>query len=311
MFKEDVIQGLSKQPKQLSSKYLYDAKGSSLFQEIMALPEYYLTDCEFQLLEQWKGPMLDAFSSGNRAFKLLELGSGDGSKTKLLLEHFSKAKLPFEYWPIDISASALEGLQADLQQSLPSLKVSPLHGSYEKVLSQLAQEDKDRWVLLFMGSNIGNFIPEKAAHFLKQLSSVMRQGDLLLIGADLKKAPRQILAAYDDTKGVTAAFNLNLLERINRELDADFDLKQFEFFPFYDPISGELRSYLLSKKEQMVYLKAFDQKLYFKAWEPIHTEVSKKYDLDELEGLGTAVDLQPQQYWLDEKGWFVNYLFEK
>jgi L-histidine N-alpha-methyltransferase len=311
MFAQDVLAGLQAEPKKLSSKYFYDEKGSQLFQEIMALSEYYLTDCEFQLLDQWKEEMLEAFASDGQEFHLLELGAGDGSKTKLLLEHFSQAKSNFEYWPIDISKSALDGLFDDLQESLPNLICRPLHGSYEAALAQLPEKGEARRVLLFMGSNIGNFDTKGGIDFLQKLSQQMRSGDLLLLGADLKKAPRQILAAYDDAAGVTAAFNLNLLTRINRELDADFDLQQFEFFPYYDPISGELKSHLLSKIEQTVALKALDQTIEFKAWEPIHTEVSRKYDLEELVDMGEAAGLQAERYWLDEKGWFVNYLFEK
>lgn len=309
-FAKDVLEGLSAPNKFLSSKYFYNAEGDKLFQQIMAAPEYYLTNCEFEIFEQQKAQILEAVNSGKK-FNLVELGAGDGYKTKILLRYFTEQKVDFDYYPIDISADVLKGLKADLEQEFPNLTVYPLNYEYFTALERLNELDQSPKVILFLGSNLGNFKPEVAQSFYGKLNVVMRKGDFILSGIDLKKNPDIIVAAYNDAGGVTRAFNLNLLKRINTELEADFQLDQFLHYPIYNPGTGEARSYLLSKVAQDVYIKALDTHIHFNAWEAIHMEISKKYGLHEIEHLANDTNFSVIQHFTDSKKWFVNSLWRK
>src|SRR5436190_2747235 len=226
-FAEDVLRGLSSTPKALSSKYFYDDEGSRLFQEIMKLPEYYLTGCESEIFSQQGEAIYAAFANGDNAFDLIELGAGDGTKTALLVEGFLKHNADISYSPIDISQEALDALTKKFTAEFPTLKMETLNGDYFKILKSLKNGGGRRKVLLFLGSNIGNFSREQSVDFFRQLRGVMNDNDLLLIGFDLQKDPHVIAAAYDDHQGVTARFNLKLLTRINRELGGDLDVEKF------------------------------------------------------------------------------------
>ena len=227
-FALDVERGLTSQPKFLQSKYFYNAKGDELFQEIMNLEEYYLTRAEYQVFEQRKDAILSKIKSriGDQSFELVELGAGDGYKTKILIRHFLDKGVDFQYIPIDISANVLEGLKLSLGVEVPSLEVRTNQGDYFDALAQLDYEEVPK-VILQLGSNIGNFDYDDAVAFLKKLASHMKPFDHLLLGIDLKKEPSKILAAYNDKRKVTAEFNLNLLDRINEELGANFDRDEF------------------------------------------------------------------------------------
>lgn len=308
-FANDVRDGLSSQPKKLSSKYFYDNRGSELFQKIMALPEYYLTDCEYEIMDSFKGEMLHYFTQDGKPFDLIEFGAGDGLKTKILLRHFTEQAANFRYLPIDISAGALKELEGTLRSEFPKLALEPQHNDYFGALEQLGTSGDRQRIVLFMGSNIGNFKDNEALHFLKQLRSNMGTGDLLLIGFDLKKSPELILAAYNDAAGVTREFNLNLLKRINRELDGNFVIDQFEHRPSYDPETGEARSYLMSKVAQEVHIGAVDQAFSFAAEEPIHTEISRKYDLAQIHYLAMEAGFAPETDFTDHRNYFTDSLW--
>ncbi|MEL6275436.1 MAG: L-histidine N(alpha)-methyltransferase, partial [Bacteroidota bacterium] len=235
-FAADVLQGLSAQPKKLSSKWFYDERGDELFQAIMASPEYYLTNAEREIFRQ----QADRFyaSTGEAAFDLVELGAGDGTKTQYLVEYFLAQQADFRYLPIDISQHALDELSGLVKRRWPDLNFAGVEGDYFEALANLPKSDTPRLkMVLFPGANIGNFSPAYARQFLNRLRQKMAIGDLLVIGFDLKKDPARILAAYNDKAGHTRDFNLNLLRRINRELDADFDLEQWMHWPTYDPVS--------------------------------------------------------------------------
>ncbi len=309
-FAEHVRQGLSADAKFLSSKYFYDANGDRLFQAIMASPEYYLTDCEYEILSRQKQAILEALPAGG--FDLVELGSGDGKKTRILLGHFCRRHVDFRYLPIDISDSSLEGLAADLSQELPDVKVLPVTGEYLDALSRLPKTDQPR-VFLFLGSNIGNFLPAEAAEFLRTIRSAMREMDHLYLGVDLKKHPQVVLSAYNDAGGITRAFNLNLLRRINRELGADFDLRSFEHYPAYDAQTGTAKSFLVSRKEQIVRVAALNgggrSKFEFAAGESIFVEVSQKYSICELDRLAAEAGFRIEQRFFDSRGYFTNQLW--
>lgn len=303
---EEIAAGLRQTPKTLSSKFFYDEAGSGLFQQIMSLPEYYPTRAEFSILEK-HGPALAAeWAAGGGPLRLLELGAGDGLKTKLLLRALLAAQADVTYAPVDISASAVQGLAASLRQELPALRVAPIVAEYEAALGQVAAAGERR-VALFLGSNIGNFHPAQRRQFLAALAAPLAAGDALLIGFDLQKDPRQIRAAYDDRQGVTAAFNLNLLRRLNRELGADFQLESWQHYAEYDPLSGAARSYLVSTRAQQVRLAARPEEVFaFAAWEVIHTENSYKFTRPQIEALAAEAGLRVRHFLTDEPAWFAD-----
>jgi dimethylhistidine N-methyltransferase len=248
-----VEEGLSREQKALPSWLFYDDNGDRIFQEIMHMPQYYLTDCEYEILQSNKPDILRRFQQRG-AFQLVELGAGDGLKTEILLKHFTAQHADFSYHPIDISPSVLEQLQNRLATSLPDLSVEPQQGEYNDALSKLNLSSDHRKVILFLGSNIGNFSADKAGDFLRLVQQSMHTNDLPLVGVDLKKDPRMIRSAYDDAAGITKRFNLNLLARLNAELGANFMLDQFDHYATYDPESGEARSNLISLKKHEVFI---------------------------------------------------------
>lgn len=276
-FLKDIEAGLTSDPKTLPSRYFYDEVGDKLFQAIMKLPEYYLARSEFEILKTYKSKLLEYFSQDVPSFQLMELGAGDGIKTRLLIEEFIESKAEFEYRPIDISQHALDGLKNSFQKDYPELKIKPVNDEYFSALKYVDTETRGRKVILFMGANIGNFTQAGAVKFLNELRERVNPEDFLVIGFDLKKDPDLILAAYNDAAGVTRDFNLNLLERMNRELQADFDLSRFKHFPTYHPVTGETKSYLVSTSDQKVNIGVSGLKVMFKAWEAVQTEVSLKY----------------------------------
>jgi L-histidine Nalpha-methyltransferase len=274
--------GLNARPRRLPSRFFYDDAGSRLFQEIMSLPEYYLTRAEFALLEQQGAVIVEALRpSDDVPFHLVELGAGDGLKTRLLLHELMATDARFTYIPIDISKSALDGLTDALRSEIPSLAVTPLVAEYATGLASL-RTLPGRKVVLFLGSNIGNFDLVGRRQFLQALAAHLTPDDRLLIGFDLQKDPRRIHAAYDDAQRVTAEFNLNLLRRLNRELGADFDLVHWGHYPSYDPLTGAMRSFLVSRQEQTVWIEVLQQSFAFDAWEAIHTEDSWKFTLGQI-----------------------------
>jgi len=308
-FARDVIHGLSSAPKYLSSKYFYDEQGDRLFQKIMEMEEYYLTRCEFEIFQQQKQEFLRRFSD-NGSFDLVEFGAGDGKKTKLLLEHFINHKADFSYKPIDISGNALSLLENDLRKTMPGLDIETLEGEYFQALSQIGTASGRTKIVLFLGSNIGNFLKPVALEFLQQLSTTLSSGDLLLLGVDLVKDPMVISKAYDDAQGITREFNLNLLTRINQELGGDFDLTKFDHFPLYNPLTGTARSFLISKAQQMVTVERLNASFHFEAWEPIHTEYSHKYRLDELQELASESGFKVLDNYFDSNTYFTDCLWQ-
>ncbi|MGC2235728.1 MAG: L-histidine N(alpha)-methyltransferase [Pyrinomonadaceae bacterium] len=309
-FAEDVLQGLSSAPKFLSSKYFYDDEGSRLFQEIMKLPEYYLTRAEFEIFERQTPSIFEAFAENCNEFDLIELGAGDGTKTAVLVNYFLKQNVDFTYSPIDISQEALDILSAKFKSEFPRLSMNAKTGDYFRILETLKSESNRRRILLFLGSNIGNFSREQSLDFFKKLCGVMNKNDLLFVGFDLQKDPRIILKAYDDARGVTAEFNLNLLRRINRELGANFDLKKFSHYAVYRPTECAARSFLISREEQSIFVETLNQTFHFKAWEPIFMEISQKYNLEMIKELAKTSGFQVSQSFFDENKYFVDSLWQ-
>ncbi len=310
-FAQDVLLGLSSNPKTLSSKYFYDAKGDKLFQQIMALPEYYLTRKEYEILKSKHELILASILSQDKPFNLVELGAGDGMKTKILLRYLTQLNIDFTYYPVDFSGSVLEELEESLLEELPELVVNPIQDTYRNSLKKQVWEDGRPNLILFMGANLGNFGVDEAKNIIDHLRVGTKKGDLVLIGFDLKKNPQTILDAYHDNVGVTREFNLNLLDRINRELDADFDRDSFVHWPTYDPVSGECRSYLVSLTAQQVAIGALNQTFDFKAFESIFTEISKKYSLSEIEHLASLGGFEVKENFMDSEGYFADVLWVK
>ncbi|UCH93652.1 MAG: L-histidine N(alpha)-methyltransferase [Candidatus Aminicenantes bacterium] len=280
-FAQDVEQGLSCKNKKLPCMYIYDDEGTRLFREIMALPEYYLTQCEIEILQQYKDFLGDLFKEKN--FCLFELGAGDGQKTRILLDHFQKRGIDFHYIPIDISALAIESLIKKLSEDCSGLQTTGLVSEYFQGLKYVSRIDVRTKVVLFLGSNIGNMDPDQSHEFLRGVHDSLEDGDYLLIGFDLKKDAEILTRAYNDAAGITAQFNKNVLLRINTELGGTFNLDHFAYHSVYDPQAGAIKSYLISTENQEVYISAIDSLIKFEKWEAIHTESAYKYDEAEIE----------------------------
>jgi L-histidine N-alpha-methyltransferase len=309
-FSKDVIEGLSLMPKELSSKYFYDELGDSLFQAIMHLDEYYLTKSEFEIFSSNKARLTELFSSNCDTFNLIEFGAGDGLKTKVLLKHMVETGVDFTYIPIDISQNAINKLEASLKDEIPMLKVDGIVNEYFGSLEEISKKNKSKNVILFLGSNIGNFDDDLAHDFLSQINKSLKGNDLLLIGFDLKKNPKKILAAYNDKQGITKAFNLNLLSRINKEFEGDFDLGKFDHYPMYNPINGECRSFIVSLDKQQVTLKKLNKSFDFALDEPIFMEISRKYDLQHINNLALKTQFRVKENIFDCKHFFVDSIWE-
>lgn len=307
---EDVRKGLSSEQKRLPSKYFYDARGDELFQEIMTLSEYYLTQSELEIFQNQTAKILEVFNTSHEFFDLLEFGAGDGTKTKILVRQLIKNGAKFRYLPIDISNDVLKGLKEDFKKDFPSLDIAPRNKDYFSALSDVYSESDKPKLILFLGSSIGNFNTSQAIKFLAELNEKLRSGDQALIGFDLRKNPHTIITAYNDSRGVTKQFNLNLLERINRELDANFDIHQFDHYPFYDPESGLAKSYIVSLKKQIVNIKACNLEIEFKNGECIHTEISKKFTIEEIENIAAKSGFRVVKHFFDSRHYYTNTLIE-
>ncbi|MFO7720538.1 MAG: L-histidine N(alpha)-methyltransferase [Gillisia sp.] len=309
-FEEDVYKGLTSNPRYLLSKYIYDKKGDKLFQDIMNLPEYYLTNCEFEILRKHTAEIAEKFT-GHQGFDLIELGAGDGKKTKLLLQYLVDQNLDFNYLPVDISLNVLEELEKSLKSEIPKVPIKIQQGTYFETLEKLSMFNTRKKVILVLGSNIGNLLHENAIDFLKHIQEAMSTEDMLFIGFDQKKHPQKILDAYNDASGVTEAFNKNLLVRINAELGGDFNPDQFLHWETYNPETGTAKSFLVSKIDQDVHIKGLDLKIHFDPWQTIHTEISQKYDDAVVEWLAEKAGLSVTDYFMDENNYYKNYIFRK
>jgi len=299
-FLADALRGLARSPKRIPPKYFYDARGSALFEAICALPEYYPTRTEMAIMRAHIDDI--ARCVGGRA-QLIELGSGASTKTRLLIE----TARPSRYVPVDISEAALRAACARLHADYPGLPIHAVCADFSRLLRlrpPIVRADAPR-VVYFPGSTIGNFSPEEALRFLRRLAAWLGGGGKLLIGVDTKKDPAVLEAAYNDAQGVTAAFNLNLLARMNRELGADFELSRFRHRAFYDP-RGWVEMHLESLAAQQVRVGA--RMFTFAAGETVHTEISCKYAVSEFQGMARAAGLEPLAVWTDADGWFSVHL---
>jgi len=302
---EDVRNGLAARPKRFLPKYFYDELGSQLFEAICLLPEYYLTRAENEILTRYADEVA-ASVEGNKT--LVEMGSGSASKTRLIIEALLREQTELLFMPVDISATALESSSRILLQSYPRLKIEAYAADYFAGLAELGKTQRGRTLALFLGSNISNFDYDEAIRFLKAMRSVLRKGDALLLGADLKKDRSILEAAYNDALGVTSAFNLNVLARINRELGGSFDLHQFKHHAFYNEEKGRIEIYIQSLVDQRVRIEKLDLDVEFSAGELIHTEDSNKYDTAGIDRLADETEFVRTRTWLDSQGRFSSNL---
>jgi L-histidine Nalpha-methyltransferase len=309
-FAEDVLRGLSSDPKRLNSRYFYDDEGSRLFMEIMKLPEYYPTRAELKIFTEQAHEIHKAFTASADGIDLIELGAGDGAKTAVLIEHFLSRGTTLDYSPIDISQEANDVLAARFHARFPDLSIKPHTGDYFDVLDTLKNGNGKRKVLMFLGSNIGNFQRDLALDFFRRLREVMNPDDRLFIGFDMQKDPRVIIAAYDDPHGITAAFNLNLLTRINRELGADFETSRFSHYAQYRPVECAARSFLISREKQSVRISALNRTFEFDQWEPIFMEISQKYTWSMIEDFAAESGFEIEKNFFDEENFYVDSLWK-
>ncbi len=308
-FLRDVLRGLYSEPKFLQSKYFYDAEGDKLFQKIMRLPEYYLTGCESEILRNNCPGIAGVFKRFASGFDLIELGAGDASKSSILLEYLLNEGIDFTYYPTDISEHVVKLVEKNLPHKFPYLKVRGLTGEFLAALSEASCISQKPKVVMFLGSNIGNMPPHDALEFCKNVKNHLETGDLALIGFDLKKNPRVIFDAYNDSQGITKKFNLNLLDRINRELQANFLTEKFDHYESYDPETGACKSYLFSLKKQSVSIAGVE--LSFNENEYIYMETSHKYTTDQINELSLKAGFKPVAQFFDSKNWFTDVVWER
>jgi dimethylhistidine N-methyltransferase len=297
-----VLTGLSRSPKELPSKYFYDERGSALFDRICELPEYYLTRTELAIMHQFAGAMAEALRPG---CVLVEYGSGSSVKTPILIEAL---RHPAGYIPVDISREHLYASANALSRRFPSLDITPVWADFTAPFElPSSRRGVERTVVYFPGSTIGNFTPEQAVALMKQIGRLVGPDGALLIGVDLHKPADIVEPAYNDRAGVTAAFNLNLLARINRELDGDFDLDTFEHRAFFDEVPGRIEMQLVSKKMQVIRIGR--NVFRFDEGEHIRTEYSYKYRPEHFENLAKQAGFDVQTVWTDDRRLFsVQYL---
>ena len=304
LMQEEVLKGLAKQQKQLSSKYFYDERGSDLFEQITRLEEYYLTDCEKEILQNNIKEISDHIGTD---VILIELGSGSSYKTRFLLEELSDLST---YIPVDISEEFLLKTVNQLRMEYPKISIIPVFADYTSHFElPVSESSNQKQVVFFPGSTIGNFDPSQARDFLKNIAEITADDSEMLIGLDLKKDIKVLEAAYNDQQGITAQFNKNILRHINRVLDANFDLDSFEHQAFYNKEKGRIEMHLVSSCEQTVHID--DQEIGFGEGESIHTENSYKYSLQGFEEL-VSEWYSVEKVWTDERDYFsLQHLVKK
>ena len=303
-FARDVRIGLTAERKWIPPRWFYDELGSSLFDTICFLPEYYVMRAEAEVLTTHRDAIAAALGTNVR---LVELGSGTARKTRILLDVLAP---DLEYVPVDVDASMLERMGRDLLREYDELRVIAVRSDFSRpsIPLSLLPRTRARTIILFLGSTIGNLSPAEATAMLRDLRASLAPGDALLLGADLRKPLSVLEPAYDDALGVTAAFNLNVLARINRELGGAFDLSSFQHLAFYDEEHGRIEMHLVSKRAQRVRIEALELEIAFEEGERIHTESSYKHDASTLAALAESSGFTIAETWTDARRWFADVL---
>ena len=306
-FAEEISGSLQQKRKFISPKFFYDERGSKLFEEICSLPEYYLTRTEIKIIKDLQPELLSLIGSD---YRLVELGSGSSVKTRLILDILAKHGEKLEYFPIDISEILRES-SLDLLDDYPSLHITGIIDTYEEGLKFIENYDSKPNLIAFLGSSLGNFCSECSHDFLKKISSSMKRSDFFLIGLDLVKEKEILEKAYNDSSQKTAEFNLNVLSRINKELDGEFDLNKFSHHAIFNPDENRIEMYLKSKQKQTVNIPKANLFLEFEKDELIHTEHSHKYSFPQIEKMMNGAGLEINRIWKDENNHYAMVLASK
>ena len=309
-FTHAVLEGLSKKNKCLPSWLIFDSQGSEIFKEITKSPEYLPAACEFEIFNKHINTITNLISE--QPFQLIELGSGDGGKTQLLIESIVNKKIDLQYYPIDISEGAIRDLVSTLKSKYlnTTLKVNGLVGDYFAGLENITKNQNSRNLVFFLGITVNNMAPADADIFLKRLHKSLNKKDLLLIGFDLMKSPKILYNAYNDSKGLFEKFNLHLLDRINQVLGGTFKKEFFIHQGHYNPQVHALESYLYSTKNQTVRISGLDKDFKFKAWEGTKTEQSYKYNIEEIKLLAGKNGFKIIKELYDSRKYFVDSIWE-
>lgn len=306
-FLSDVANGLNAEQKTISAKYFYDDIGSELFQKISQHPDYYPTKTEFSILDRISSILPTIINESQ--VDIIELGAGDGHKSELIINGFINAGKKVNFYPIDISEKAMQLLGDNLSIS-DNLHIHGVVADYLHGLKHLRTISNNKKLVLFLGSNVGNFNKAQTNAFLTMLSTALNPNDYVLIGFDLKKDPQILNQAYNDSDGITQAFNLNLLTRINRELGGNFDTSTFKHYGFYNPYRGTMESYLISLIEQEITIKAANQTFHFKQFESMHLEYSHKFTPSGITKLATKNGFAVTQLFTDKQDYFIDALWQ-
>lgn len=306
-FITDVIAGLSTEQKSISAKYFYDDMGSELFQKITQHPDYYPTKTEFSILQKISSLLPNIINESE--IDIIELGAGDGHKSELIINGFLNKQCKVNFYPIDISEKAMQLLGNNLSIN-ESLHIHGVVADYFHGLHHLKTISNNRKLVLFLGSNIGNFDRRQTDDFLSQLEANLNIGDYVLMGFDLKKDTQVLNQAYNDSDGLTRQFNLNLLTRINRELGGNFNVSAFQHYGFYNPVLCAMESYLISLTDQEVFINATDKSFHFKKHEAMHLEYSYKFSTTGITKLATSNGFEIAQLFLDDRDYFVDALLK-
>ena len=305
---KDVTEGLTSPQKYLKSKYFYDPAGDLLFRRITGLPEYYLTACETEILKFESKSILEPFKLAKIPLNIIELGSGDAGKTRLLLEAADNLDLEVTYYPVDISPEVLKLAKKNTSRLVD---VETVSGDYTEILERKRFLSLTNKLIVFLGSNIGNFSDAETTRFMQYLHRNINAGDHVLIGFDLVKDPRIILNAYNDVTGLTSEFNLNLLIMLNRELGADFNIENFFHAPLYDEKLKAAKSFLVSNKEQVVFFKKLNKSFSFAKGESVFTEISSKYTIEGIEQMARDSGFSIVSTHTDHRNYFLDVLMQK
>ncbi|MGK7885570.1 MAG: L-histidine N(alpha)-methyltransferase [Crocosphaera sp.] len=298
---QDIKEGLNQRPKTIPAKYFYDDQGSQLFEQICELPEYYPTRTEASILRQYAEEIVQITG----ICELVELGSGSSTKTRLLLDAYHQQNEVFKYMPIDVSAGILKESAIQLKQDYNSLQIKGLVGTYEQALTQLKPSPWPARMVFFLGSSIGNFSESDYDDFLKKIAEILENGDYFLLGIDLQKPKYTLEAAYNDSQGVTAAFNLNMLTHLNNKFEGNFEINNFKHKAIYNEYKKQIEMYLLSEKEQEVSLKELELKVKLQKGEKILTEISRKFDVEKTKHKLESKQLKTLKVFTDENQWFA------
>ena len=303
-YTDEVIRGLTAPQKTLPCKLFYDQTGSALFEEITRLPEYYLTRTELEILKQNSGDI--ALAAGS-PITVIELGAGSATKTEMLLRAIARRQMRVKYFPVDISPSVLMEARNRLRTEFPGALIKPVIADFGNGF-QFLKEIAGKKLVLYLGSSIGNFERNDAVAMLRKVHDQLVTGDALLLGTDMVKAEDILVPAYDDSQGITQQFNRNILRRLNRELDADFDLEAYRHIAEWSPARSRMEIFLESTRSQTVTIGVTGTRLRFRAGERIHTEISSKYTLDMVAQMLCVSGFNLTQSWFDKQGWFGLHL---